>query len=68
MQGSSVSREMQLLGGVFRYALRELRIIKTSPLAEVDKPKDNPHQERRITDLEVQQILTSYAYDGTFMY
>lgn len=66
VQGSSVSREMQLLGGVFRYALRELRIIKTSPLAEVDKPKDNPHRERRITDLEVQQILTSYAYDGTF--
>lgn len=66
VQGASVSREMQLLGGVFRYAIRELRIIKTSPLSDVDKPKDNPHRERRITDGEIQQILDSYSYDCSY--
>ncbi|MEB3754309.1 site-specific integrase [Acinetobacter sp. MD2(2019)] len=66
VQGSSVNREMQLLGGVFRYAIRELRIIKTSPLTDVDKPKDNPHRERRITDGEIKLILESYSYDCTY--
>lgn len=66
VQGASVSREMQLLGGVFRYAIRELRIIKASPLSDVTKPKDNPHRERRIIDQEIQLILDSYAYDCTF--
>lgn len=66
VQGSSVSREMQLLGGVFRYAIRELRVIKVSPLSDVDKPKDNPHRERRISEEEIKQILESYSYDCSY--
>lgn len=65
VQGASVAREMQLLGGVFRHAIRELRIIKISPLTDVDKPKLNPHRERRPTEHEIQQLLDYFKYEPT---
>ncbi len=58
----SVAREMQLLGSVFRYAIRELRIIKNSPLKDVDKPQANPHRERRISDEEIEAEIAAHGY------
>lgn len=63
VSGPSVSREMQLLGSVFRYGIRELRILKDSPLKDVDKPQTNPHRERRISDVEIDMVIASHGYE-----
>lgn len=62
IQGVSVSREMQLLGGVFKYAIRELRVIQSSPLKDVTKPKENPHREQRITQQMIEKLLLTFGY------
>lgn len=62
VQGTSVKREMQLLGSVFRYAIRELRIIEYSPLTNVTKPKENPHREMRISIDDVKILLDAFQY------
>ena len=62
VQGTSVKREMQLLGSVFRYAIREMRIIEYSPLTNVTKPKDNPHREMRISLNDVETLLNAFQY------
>lgn len=62
VQGTSVKREMQLLGSVFRYAIRELLIIEHSPLTNVDKPKENPHREMRISQDDVDTLLEAFQY------
>ncbi len=62
---ASVNREMNLLGGLFRYAVIELRIISESPLKNVTKPTKPPHRERRPAAHEIELILQSYNYDGT---
>ncbi|MEC7119418.1 MAG: site-specific integrase [Pseudomonadota bacterium] len=59
---SSVAREMQLLGSVFRYAIRELRVIKDSPLKDVNKPKAAPHRERRVSAEEIAAICAAAKY------
>lgn len=59
---SSVAREMQLLGSVFRYAIRELRVIKDSPLKDVTKPKAAPHRERRVSAEEIAVICAAANY------
>lgn len=66
---SSVAREMQLLGSVFRYAIRELRIIKDSPLKDVTKPKAAPHRERRVSAEDIAAICQAADYQtGTTPY
>ena len=62
VQGTSVKREMQLLGSVFRYAIRELRIIEYSPLTNVTKPKENPHREIRINLDDIETLLNAFQY------
>lgn len=62
VSGTSVSREMQLLGSVFRYAIRELRVIKDSPLKDVNKPKVSAHRERRISQAEIDAICHACRY------
>ncbi|MCJ8162345.1 tyrosine-type recombinase/integrase [Acinetobacter zhairhuonensis] len=62
IQGTSVKREMQLLGSVFRYAIRELRLIEYSPLTNVTKPKENPHREMRISLDDVNTLLDAFQY------
>ena len=60
---SSVAREMQLLGSVFRYAIRELRVIKDSPLKDVNKPRAAPHRERRVSTDEIAAICAAANYE-----
>ncbi|MCU4377608.1 MULTISPECIES: tyrosine-type recombinase/integrase [Acinetobacter] len=62
IQGTSVKREMQLLGSVFRYAIRELRLIDHSPLANVTKPRENPHREMRISNDDIDILLKAFQY------
>lgn len=62
VQGTSVKREMQLLGSVFRYAIRELFIIENNPLTNVDKPKENPHRETRIYQSDIDTLMAAFDY------
>ena len=63
---STVGRDLGVLGGVFKYARQELRILKTSPLLDVAKPTQAPHRERRITQEEINTILLGFNYDATY--
>lgn len=62
VQGTSVKREMQLLGSVFRYVIRELLLLEQSPLANVDKPRENPHREMRINNNDIETLMTAFEY------
>lgn len=62
VQGTSVKREMQLLGSVFRYAIRELLLISENPLTNVDKPKENPHREMRISQQDIDTLMNAFEY------
>ena len=66
VSASTVGRDLGVLGGVFKYARQELRILKTSPLTDVAKPTQAPHRERRITQEEIDTILTGFNYDATY--
>lgn len=63
---STVARDLGTLGGVFRYARQELRIMSKSPLDDVAKPQQAPHRERRISEAEINQILEAFSYQPTF--
>lgn len=64
IQGASVKREMQLLGSVFRYAIREMLIIEYSPLTNVTKPKENPHREMRISQDDIATLMDAFQYSA----
>lgn len=66
VSSSTVGRDLGVLGGVFKYARQELRIIKTNPLMDVAKPTQAPHRERRITQEEINTILIGFNYDATY--
>lgn len=63
---STVKCDLGALGSVFKYARQELRILKTSPLIDVAKPTQAPHRERRITQDEIETILTGFKYDISY--
>lgn len=63
---STVKCDLGALGSVFKYARQELRILKTSPLIDVAKPTQAPHRERRITQDEIETILTGFKYDSSY--
>lgn len=63
---STVGRDLGVLGGAFKYARQELRIIQNSPLSDIAKPTQAPHRERRINEDEIHLIMHGFKYDGTF--
>lgn len=63
---STVKCDLGALGSVFKYARQELRILKTSPLIDVAKPNQAPHRERRITQDEIETILTGFKYHSSY--
>ncbi|MCJ8147141.1 site-specific integrase [Acinetobacter sp. A3.8] len=63
VQGTTVKREMQLLGSVFSFAIDELSLIEISPLNRVAKPKENPHREVRISDDEIQILMDAFDFN-----
>jgi integrase len=62
---ATVKRDLGLFGGIFKYARQELRIMATSPLVDISKPKESQHRERRISDDEIEQILKEFNYSPT---
>lgn len=63
---STVARDLGVLGGVFRYARQELRIMTESPLTDVAKPRQAESRERRISEAEINRILDAFSYQPTF--
>lgn len=64
--GATVARDLGVLGGVFRYAIENKKIIKDSPLKYVKKPKQSKHRERRVSEDEIRKILEAFKYKPTF--
>lgn len=66
VKAATVKRDLGLLGGVFKYARQELRIITGSPLTDISKPSESDHRDRRISQNEIDQILKAFSYHPTF--
>lgn len=63
---ATVKRDLGLLGSVFKYARQELRLITGSPLADISKPAESEHRDRRISQEEIDAILRAFSYYPTF--
>jgi integrase len=64
VSASTVRREMTLMRSVFDIAVREWGWLRTNPFASVKKPPAPPARRRRITDREVESVVTALGYDG----
>lgn len=63
VKGSTVNRDMNLLSHVFTVARREWGWISESPTKDVERPKDPPHRDRRISEAEVDAICLQLGWD-----
>ncbi|WP_444883491.1 tyrosine-type recombinase/integrase [Microbulbifer sp. PSTR4-B] len=57
VSAGSVNREINLLGSVCRYALREWHLLDHHPIQGLERPKDPRPRDRRISDNERDRIL-----------
>lgn len=64
VKSATVARDLGLLSAVFKYARQELRIMSSSPLDDVAKPKQSVSRNRRISQDEIERILDAFKYDG----
>lgn len=62
--GSTVNRELNLLAHVFTIARKEWKWITTSPTADVARPKDPSHRDRRIGENEIERLCFALGFDG----
>ena len=65
VKSATVARDLGLMGAVFKYARQELRIMTSSPLDDVAKPKQSASRNRRISQDEINSILQAFKYDGS---
>lgn len=63
VKGSTVNRDMNLLSHVFTVARREWGWIKDSPTKDVERPKDPPHRDRRVSEAEIDLICLQLGWD-----
>lgn len=63
VKGSTVNRDMNLLSHVFTVARREWGWTKDSPTKDVERPKDPPHRDRRISESEIDMICLQLGWD-----
>ncbi|QOY96318.1 site-specific integrase [Massilia sp. UMI-21] len=63
VKGSTVNRDMNLLSHVFTVARREWGWLKESPTKDVERPKDPPHRDRRISDTEIDALCLQLGWD-----
>lgn len=60
---SSFNRELNIVNSVINVARKKWRWIGHNPIADLDRPKDPPHRDRRITDDEVQRICDGLGFN-----
>ena len=59
---ATVRREMNLMGGVFRYAVEEWHWLPESPCKGVRKPPAGKARDRRISDDEIKALMAAAGY------
>jgi integrase len=62
VKGATVKKELQNISSVFRYAKEEMLIIKHNPVADINKPKDSPPRQRRVSDHEIDMVCAASGY------
>ena len=62
VNANTVLKEMSLYSAIFSYAQKELFILDTNPFFSVSKPKKPKSRDRRITDDEIDKIITAFRY------
>jgi integrase len=60
----SVNREINLLGAVCRYALREWHLLDHHPIQGLERPKDPRPRDRRISEDEIERICRALDWRG----
>lgn len=65
VQGSTVNRELNLLGACFTQA-RRWRLMTNQPMTDLRRPKNPQHRDRLVSAFEVQQLkdAAGYSDDG----
>lgn len=63
VKSSTVNRDMNLLSHVFTVARREWGWVGESPTKDVERPKDPPHRDRRISEAEIDTICLQLGWD-----
>lgn len=63
VSNASVSREMNLMSGVFTVARQEWGLIGVNPMSDVRKPRKPPPRDRRVTDRELEALAISAGGD-----
>ncbi|WP_299948744.1 site-specific integrase [uncultured Microbulbifer sp.] len=58
----SVNREINLLGSVCRYALREWHLLDHHPIQGLERPRDPRPRDRRISMQEIDQICAALGW------
>ena len=60
---ASVARDMNLMVSVFTRAVKEWHWLTANPCSGVQRPKDSPPRERRISDGEIAAICHACGFD-----
>ncbi len=62
VSNSTVNREMNLLSAVFQTAVKDWKWITSNPVHGVSRPKEPKHRDRRISQTEVESIITTLGF------
>jgi len=60
---ASVAREMTIMSAAFTVARREWGWIDKNPLADVRKPSEPPHRDRRVSEAEILMLVDAAGVD-----
>jgi len=67
VQPSSVNRELNLLSAAFSRAIKEWGWLKVNPVTGLQRPKNPPHRDRRISADEITLILSGLGYNDEIL-
>ena len=63
VSSASVARDMNLMVSIFTRAVKEWHWLPANPCSGVQRPKDSPPRERRISDGEIAAIAHACGFD-----
>lgn len=63
IKSSSVNRDLNLLSSVIETARKKWRWIESNPVRDVERPRDPPPRDRRLSESEIDRILDALGYD-----
>lgn len=63
IKASSVNRELHVISAALTIARKKWKWIKESPTKDLERPKDPPPRDRRITEDEIERICYCLNYD-----